>query len=1373
MRNRDRPIGRGVPRGAVGAGTLATTIGSFRKRALYVPVSVLLPALFAAQACGEDSTATSGPGEGPNRSPRVLGALADQLLFLGDTVSVDVAPSFGDPDGDPLTFAATSADPAIVRVYVFSGEISLIALARGAATVTVTARDPAGGEAGQTFEVTVPNRAPVSAGELAGRQLYVGERATVEVSGAFSDPDGDPLTFEAVSSDTAVVRAWATGSAVEVESAARGAATVTVTARDPAGGEAGQSFEVTVPNRAPVSAGDLAGRQLYVGERATVEVSGAFSDPDGDPLTFEAVSSDTAVVRAWATGSAVEVESAARGAATVTVTARDPAGGEAGQSFEVTVPNRAPVSAGELAGRQLYVGERATVEVSGAFSDPDGDPLTFEAVSSDTAVVRAWATGSAVEVESAARGAATVTVTARDPAGGEASQSFEVTVPNRAPVSAGELAGRQLYVGERATVEVSGAFSDPDGDPLTFEAVSSDTAVVRAWATGSAVEVESAARGAATVTVTARDPAGGEASQSFEVTVPNRAPVSAGELAGRQLYVGERATVEVSGAFSDPDGDPLTFEAVSSDTAVVRAWATGSAVEVESAARGAATVTVTARDPAGGEASQSFEVTVPNRAPVSAGELAGRQLYVGERATVEVSGAFSDPDGDPLTFEAVSSDTAVVRAWATGSAVEVESAARGAATVTVTARDPAGGEAGQSFEVTVPNRAPVSAGELAGRQLYVGERATVEVSGAFSDPDGDPLTFEAVSSDTAVVRAWATGSAVEVESAARGAATVTVTARDPAGGEASQSFEVTVPNRAPVSAGDLAGRQLYVGERATVEVSGAFSDPDGDPLTFEAVSSDTAVVRAWATGSAVEVESAARGAATVTVTARDPAGGEAGQSFEVTVPNRAPVSAGELAGRQLYVGERATVEVSGAFSDPDGDPLTFEAVSSDTAVVRAWATGSAVEVESAARGAATVTVTARDPAGGEASQSFEVTVPNRAPVSAGDLAGRQLYVGERATVEVSGAFSDPDGDPLTFEAVSSDTAVVRAWATGSAVEVESAARGAATVTVTARDPAGGEAGQTFEVTVERPVPPVAPRPTNRGPVAGSPMPDLSTVLGIQQFVAVSPYFSDPDGDELRYAGATSNPAVAIVESVAPSALSVTAVSIGEAEITVTATDPSGLSRTQTFTLTVGENTPPEVTGSPPDLTSVPGAVDTVGVSEYFREPDAGDVLTLSVSSSDPGIAEAAIHNDAGSGTSAVVTGVAHGQATLTVTAQDLGGHQASTSFQVSVEANRPPRGVREIDGRYVIPGHSITWNLSLYFSDDGPLSYDVSIGPPPPGLSHYTTATVSLELTGASLTITGVSTGGGSIGVVNVTVTASDHGGESASQSFPFLVAAS
>ncbi|WP_423928123.1 Ig-like domain-containing protein [Candidatus Palauibacter sp.] len=828
------------------------------------------------------------------------------------------------------------------------------------------------------------------------------------------------------------------------------------------------------------------------------------------------------------------------------------------------------------------------------------------------------------------------------------------------------------------------------------------------------------------------------------------------------LFFGDTVTMDVAPSFRDPDGDPLTFAAISSDPAVARAAAAGSQVSVISLARGIVTVTVTARDPDGGEARQSFNVTIPNRAPTTVGEIEPQELFVGDTVTVDVSAAFSDPDGDSLTFAAASSDTAVARASAAGSEVEVAAAAGSTATITVTARDPEGGEARQHFNVTIPNRAPTTVGEIEPQELFVGDTVTVDVSAAFSDPDGDSLTFAAASSDTAVARASAAGSEVEVAAAAGSTATITVTARDPEGGEARQHFNVTIPNRAPTTVGEIEPQELFLGETVTVDVSAAFSDPDGDALVFRAASSDTAVALSSVSGSEVTVEARDRGGAAVTVTARDVGGDETSQSFEVTVPNREPVTLEQIPAQTVYLGETVTVDVSAAFRDPDGDPLEFEATSTDTSVAAVSTVDGEVSLTGVDRGTATVTVTARDPEDGEARQTFDVTVPNRDPVAVGALPPQTVLVDETFTMDVSPYFNDPDGDSLSYAPSISDARMADVVVSGSRVTVKGLDAGSALVTVTARDPNGGEARQSLGVTVESSVPPgpAKPGPANQAPVVTSTMPDLSALPGAQLSIAGSGYFSDPDGDELSYTGATSNPAVAAVRNVSSTVLSVTAMSRGEAEITVTATDPGQLVRAQSFRFTVGENTPPEVTGSPPDLVSAPGAVDTVGVSAYFRDPDVGDALTFSVSSSNTAFAGATIHGDGVFGTSVVVTGVALGESTLTVTAQDLGGRQASVSFLVSVEANRPPRVTRRIDDRYVAVGHSISWNLSNHFSDpDGDaLSYTVTGGGPP----------ITLELMGDSLTITGVTPG-----MLEMGVTATDLGGRSVSQSFTFLVVAS
>ena len=101
----------------------------------------------------------------------VVSEIAPQTAFPGDTVAVDVSTAFRDPDGDALTFTAVASDSSVVGVSVSESHVTMVGLSRGSAVVTVTARDPHGAEAGQSFEVTVPNRGPAVAEAIGPRTV--------------------------------------------------------------------------------------------------------------------------------------------------------------------------------------------------------------------------------------------------------------------------------------------------------------------------------------------------------------------------------------------------------------------------------------------------------------------------------------------------------------------------------------------------------------------------------------------------------------------------------------------------------------------------------------------------------------------------------------------------------------------------------------------------------------------------------------------------------------------------------------------------------------------------------------------------------------------------------------------------------------------------------------------------------------------------------------------------------------------------------------------------------------------------------------------------------------------------------------------------
>ena len=307
-------------------------------------------ALAAALACGDgdgNPVAPTAPTTPTNRAPQASQAIPDQEVVAGGDRQLDLQDYFTDPDGDPLTFEATSGDARVVTTSVAGNTLTLVAAGSGTADVTVTAADPGGSTAAQTFATTVepvPNRPPRVSTPIPDQTLRLNETETagVDLSLHFTDPDGDPLTFEATSGDARVVTVAVAGSTVTITAVSPGNANVTVTAADPGGSSAAQTFAATVeppPNRAPLVSAPILGRTLKLNEseKATVDLSRHFTDPDGDPLTFEANSSDTRVATASVSNGSLTLLAGALGTANVTVAASDPSGLSATQAFSVTV----------------------------------------------------------------------------------------------------------------------------------------------------------------------------------------------------------------------------------------------------------------------------------------------------------------------------------------------------------------------------------------------------------------------------------------------------------------------------------------------------------------------------------------------------------------------------------------------------------------------------------------------------------------------------------------------------------------------------------------------------------------------------------------------------------------------------------------------------------------------------------------------------------------------------------------------------------------------------------------------------------------------------------------------------------------------------
>ena len=651
-----------------------------------------------------------------NQPPRLARMLGDRTLHVGaGAVVVDLSEGFEDADGDPLTYGASSSDERVATAGVAGSRLTLSPVAPGRATITVTATDAGGSSASVTQEFAVEVWTANGTDYDPDDDGLIAITTLEQLDAVRHDLDGDGIPT--VDGWAAYVAAFAdapdglgcggTDGCAGYELAAdldfdtngsggadRGDAYWNAGTGWHSIGDLWDPFSATIEGNGHVirhlftrsseglfgfidGASILRVGLIDVDVRGNWESGGLAGYQNGGEIHASYV---TGVVSGWQ-GVGGLVGSTHHGVisssySTARVSGREEVGGLAGSSDSTITASHA---SGVVSGRDAVGGlvgrnrrdisnSYATGRVSGVsrVGGLVGFKDDFRSWRPPRHVASYW------DAQTSGRPDGRTTDQLQEPANysglyqgwntdldgdGVADDPWDFGASTQYPALAVDFDGdgratwqefgRQLREGPALTATAAGG-----GVALTWTAVDAghwrpapevaynltridDAGAVATLAEevgGLAFTDTGLSEGAEYTYQVAAVVAGGEATRSALAAVkvqtpPNRGPEAVGALGALTLRIADgAATVDVSGAFLDPDGDPLTYAASSSAPGVaavemakagagsaVAGGPSGSTLTVTPLAAGETTLTVTATDAggSGGTATQSFRVTVP------------------------------------------------------------------------------------------------------------------------------------------------------------------------------------------------------------------------------------------------------------------------------------------------------------------------------------------------------------------------------------------------------------------------------------------------------------------------------------------------------------------------------------------------------------------------------------------------------------------------------------------------------------------------------------------------------------------------------------------------------------------------------------------
>jgi large repetitive protein len=1299
-------------------------------------------------------------------------------------VTIAVLANDTDLDGDPLTVTAASAPNGTV-VRNANGMITYTPNANfnGTDTITYTISDGRGGTSTAAVTVTIAavNDAPVTVGSLPPQtNVDAASGISVVTASGFSDVDNATLAYTAtglpaglsINAATGVISGTIDRSASQVTG---GIYAIVVTATDAGGLAATQKFSWTVTNPAPIAVNDTATTNEDT-PIASINVRANDSDPDGDPFTVISASAVSGIVSINPDGTLKYTPSLNfNGTDTITYTISDGQGGTSTAKVTVTVNpvNDAPVPVGTLPS-QVNVDAASVTSVSTAsgFADVDNATLTYSAtglpagltINTVTGVISGTIDRSASQV---AGGLYTIVVTATDAGGLSATQKFGWTVTNPGPSAKNDTASTNEDTS--ATIAVLANDTDPDGDPLTVTTASAASGIVSINPDGTLKYTPNANfNGTDTITYTISDGQGGTSTAKVTVTVAavNDAPVPVGSLpAQTNVDAASVTSVPTAGGFTDVDNAALAYSAtglpagltINATTGVISGTIDRSASQ---ASGGAYTVVVTATDAGGLSAAQKFSWTVINPAPKAQNDTASTNEDT--PVTINVLANDSDPDADPLKVISATAANGTVTINPDGTLKYTPNLNfNGTDTIKYTISDGQGGFASALVTVTVAavNDAPV-AKALPTQGNLDSDTVSVPVSKFFSDPDGDTLSFSVaglpagltIDPATGVISGTIDHSASQING---GAYKVTVTANDGKGGTVSSSFEWTVKNPAPDAGDDAASTSEDT--PVDIKVLGNDTDPDGDPLTVTFAQADNGTVVINPDGTLTYTPNPGfNGTDIIKYEISDGEGGTATAivKIEVSAVNDPPL-ADPLGGQSNLDGQSISLPVGNAFTDPDGDPLTFGAtglpaglnIDPTTGIISGIIDHSASQVSG---GVYTVTVTASDGNGGSVSSTFTWTVTNPAPVAQNDTATANEDTPLR--IDVLANDVDQDKDPLSVTTASAGHGTVTINPDGSLNYVPNANfNGNDTIIYSITDKEGGVSTATVSVAVKA----VNDAPTTNG-LPDQSDPDVSVIS-----VPVASAFSDVDGDALNFAatglppGLTIDPVTGVISGALIAGDSTGGpTGNGNYPIKVFATDASGATVSATFVWRV-QNIPP-VANDDMTVTNEDTAV-TYAVLSNDTDTD-NDPLTLTSAVATHGTVVINGDNTVTFTPDADFNGVA----TVTYNITDSRGGVATATLTINIlPVNDAPQSV-PLPNEVNQDNQAVSRNVGSFFSDKDGDALTITATGLPAGLSIDSKGLITGTIDKNASQPNG--------GVYSVTVTARDPSGLTTSRTFTWTI---